>query len=106
MLEVHRRVRLYERIFQNAIKRRVYETDVQGIAILRRLHEGAEKLSAALARLREQAGPVPESQRAAFIQAGAEVTDPADVEWLCLAMEQSASSVPVATWQPLTNARD
>ena len=35
-----------------------------------------------------------------------EATDPADVEWLCLAMEQSASTVPAATWQPLTRARD
>ena len=106
VLEVHRRVRLYDRIFHNAIKRRVYETDVQGIGILRRLHEGAEKLSAALARLREQAGPVPESQRAAFVKAALEATDPADVEWLCLTMEQSASLVPAATWQPLTQARD
>ncbi len=106
VLEVHRRVRLYDRIFQNAIKRRVSETDVQGIAILRRLHEGADKLQAAVTRLREQAGPVPESQRAAFVKAAMEATDPADVEWLCLALEQSASGVPAATWQPLTKARD
>ncbi len=106
MLEVYRRVRLYDRIFHNAIKRRVRETDAQGIGILRRLNEGADKLAATLARLREQAGPVPESQRAAFIKAAAEAIDPADVEWFCLAMEQSASSVPAAAWQPLTKARD
>ena len=106
ILEVHRRVRLYDRIFHNAIKRRVRETDAQGIGILRRLNEGAEKLAATLARLREQAGPVPESQRAAFIKAAMDATDPADVEWLCLAIEQSAPSVPGATWQPLKTARD
>ena len=106
LLQVYRRVRLYDRIFHNATKRRVYETDVQGVGILRRLHEGAEKLAAALARLREQAGPVPESQRAAFIRSAMEATDPAEVEWLCLALEQSASSVPAAAWQPLTKARD
>ena len=106
ILEVHRRVRLYDRIFHNAIKRRVRETDAQGIGILRRLNEGADKLATTLERLREQAGPVPESQRAAFIKAATNAIDPADVEWLCLAMEQSASTVPGATWQPLTMARD
>lgn len=56
LLEVYRRVRLCDRIFQNAIKRRVRETDLQGIAILKRLHDGAQKLDATLARLREEAG--------------------------------------------------
>lgn len=106
LLEVYGRVRLLGRMFQNAIKRRVRETDLQGIAILKRLYEGEGKLGAMLVKLRREAGPVPEKQRAAFVKAAVEATASTDIEWLGLAMEQSASSVPASTWEPLANARD
>ena len=106
LLEVYRRVRLFDRIYKNAIKRRVVETDLQGIGILKRLHECEQKLGTMLARLRQEAGPIPESQRAAFTKAAMAASDPADVEWLCLAMEQSARALPAPAWKPLTQARD
>jgi uncharacterized membrane protein len=106
MLEVYSRVRLFERIFENAMKRRVVETDLQGIAILKGIIEGKKKLSAMLAKLRAEAGPLPESQSAAFLKAASQAQDPVGVEWLCLAMEQSASSRPASTWQALATAPD
>ena len=106
MLEIYGRVHLLNRIFENAVKRRVAETDAQGIGILKRLHQGSQKLNAMLAKLRAEAGPVPESQRATFLRVAATAHDPVEVEWLCLAMEQSAGSTPPAQWAALSNARD
>lgn len=105
LLEVYRFTRLYERIYKNAIKRRVTETDQQGIGILRRLHEGAQNLEAMMAKLRDEAGPVPASQIAAFVKVALEADEPTNVEWLCLALEQSGSVSPVV-WKPLQGARD
>ncbi len=106
LLEVYARVHLLNRIFENAVKRRVAETDLQGIGILKRLHEGRQRLELMLAKLRAEAGPVPEKQRAAFLKAAAQAKAPVEVEWLSLAMEQSTVTVPPATWQPLTSAGD
>jgi len=106
LLEVYRRVRLFERIFQNAAKRRVRDTDPTGIAIKKSIIEADRRLGAMLAKLRAEAGPVPGKQHASFVQAASEATDPADIEWMSLAMEQSATSVPASVWQPLTKARD
>jgi hypothetical protein len=106
LLEVYGRVRLLGRMFQNATKRRVQETDLQGIGILKRLYEGEGKLGAMLVKLRQEAGPVPGKQRAAFVKTAMDATASTDIEWLGLAMEQSAASVPAATWQPLAKARD
>jgi hypothetical protein len=105
LLEVYRSTRLYERIYKNAIKRRVVETDQQGIGILRRLHEGAQNLEAMMAKLRDEAGPVPASQIAAFVKVALDADEPTNVEWLCLALEQSGSVSPVV-WKPLQGARD
>jgi hypothetical protein len=105
MLELYSRVRLFERIFANATKRRVAYTDLQGIGILKGIVEGEKKLAAMLAKLRAEAGPVPESQSGAFLQAAGVAKEPVEVEWLCLAMEQSAAR-PLATWQPLATASD
>ena len=106
MLEVYARVHLLNRIFENAVKRRVADTDLQGIGILKRLHQGAQKLNLMLVKLRAEAGPVPEKQRAAFLKAAAETKEPVAVEWLCLAMEQSAGSLPATAWESLTTAND
>lgn len=106
MLEVYAQVHLLTRIFENAVKRRVSDTDPQGIGILKRLHQGLEKLVLMREKLRAEAGPLPETQRAAFLKAAAEAKDPVAVEWLCLAMEQSAGSLPATTWEPLIMARD
>lgn len=105
MMAVYARVHLLHRIYENAVKRRVYETDLQGIAILKRLHEGRQKLAGMLEKLRAEAGPLPPAQSTAFCQAAAVASDPAAVEWLCLVMEQSVS-LPAPTWQPLATARD
>ena len=106
MLEVYARVHLLHRIFENAVKRRVADTDLQGIGILKRLHQGLQKLSVMQAKLRAEAGPVPETQRAAFLKAAAEAKEPVAVEWLCFAMEQSTGVLPATTWEPLTKASD
>jgi hypothetical protein len=106
LLEVHRRVRLFQMIFENAAKRRVRATDPAGIAIKKGLIEAEQKLNAMLEQLRVQAGPVPEKQMPAFVQAAAEAADPVDVEWMTLAMEQSVMFSPATAWQPLTKARD
>ncbi len=106
MLEVYAQVHLLTRIFENAVKRRVAETDLQGIGILKRLHQGLQKLNLMRAKLRAEAGPVPETQRAAFLKTAAEAKEPVAVEWLCLAMEQSGGLLPPATWEPLTKAND
>ncbi len=105
MAAVYARVHLLHRIYENAVKRRVAETDLQGTGILKRLHEGRQKLALMLEKLRAEAGPLPLTQRTAFLQAAASASDPAAVEWLGLVMEQS-TSLPAATWQPLTTARD
>jgi hypothetical protein len=106
MVELYSRVRLFERIFANATKRRVAYTDLQGIGILKGIVEGEKKLAAMLAKLRAEAGPIPEQQSAAFVKAAGQAKDPVEVEWLCLAIEQSAASRPAATWQPLATAPD
>ena len=106
MLEVYAQVHLLTRIFENAVKRRVADTDPQGIGILKRLHQGLQKLSVMRVKLRAEAGPVPEIQRAAFLKAAAEAKEPVAVEWLCLALEQSAGALPATTWEPLTKAND
>jgi hypothetical protein len=106
MLEVYRRVRLLERIFANATKRRVVYTDLQGIANLKGIVEGEKKLAVMLTKMRAEAGPVPEQQSAAFLKAAGEAREPVDVEWLCLAMEQSAASRPAFDWKPLESAPD
>ncbi len=106
LMEVHRRVRLFERVFQNAAKRRVRDTDPTGVAIKKSLIESDRQLGLMLGQLRAQAGPLPEKQTAAFVRAATEATDPVDIEWMSLVMEQSTTSVPAATWQPLTKARD
>lgn len=106
MVELYGRVRLYERIFANATKRRVAYTDLQGIGILKGINEGEKKLAAMLAKMRAEAGPVPEAQTAAFVKAAAQAKDPVEVEWLGLAMEQSATARPAATWEPLAQAQD
>ncbi len=106
MLEVYSRVRLFDRIFANAEKRRVAYTDLQGIGILKGIVEGEKKLSAMLAKLRAEAGPIPEPQIAAFLKAAGQAKDPVEVEWLCLAMEQSAATQPASAWQPLAGAPD
>jgi hypothetical protein len=106
IMEVYSRVHLLNRIFENAVKRRVAETDLQGTGILKRLQEGRQKLELMLAKLRAEAGPVPESQRTAFMKAASDAKDPAEVEWLGLAMEQSAASSAPANWLPLTKAHD
>jgi hypothetical protein len=56
--------------------------------------------------LRAEAGPIPEQQSAAFLKAAGQAKDPVEVEWLCLAMEQSATSRPASMWQPLATAQD
>jgi len=96
---------LYVRIYKDAIKRRVVETDLQGIGILRRLHEGAQNLEALMAKLRDEAGPVPPTQIAAFVKVALDADEPTNVEWLCLVLEQSGSVTPVV-WKPLHEARD
>lgn len=106
MVEVYSRVRLFERIFANAAKRRVAYTDLQGIGILKGINEGEKKLAAMLGKMRAEAGPVPEQQTSAFLKAAGQANDPVEVEWLCLALEQSATARPGATWQPLANAHD
>jgi hypothetical protein len=106
LLEVHRRVRLFQRVFENAAKRRVRDTDPAGIAIKKGLIDADHRLRVMLGDLRAYAGPVPEKQLPAFFQAASEAVDPVDVEWMSLAMEQSATALPPATWQPLTKARD
>ena len=105
MTAVYARVHLLHRIYENAVKRRVADTDLQGLGILKRLHEGRQKLALMRETLRGEAGPLPATQRAAFLQAATTASDPVAVEWLCLVMEQS-TSLPAATWQPLTTARD
>lgn len=106
LMETYRRVRLYQRIFENASKRRVYWTDQQGLGILKSLQEASEKLSTVREKLSACAGPVPESQRTSFLKAALEATDPADVEWVVLALEQSSKSAPTAAWSPLAKAKD
>jgi uncharacterized membrane protein len=106
ILETYRRVRLYQRIFENAAKRRVSATDAQGLSILKTLQEASEKLRSAREKIRACAGPVPENQRAAFLAAARATTDPSDVEWMVEALEQSRGSTPPSFWKPLTEAKD
>jgi hypothetical protein len=106
MLEVYSRVRLFKRIFANATKRRVVDTDLQGIGILKGIIAGEKKLAAMLAKMRAAGGPIPEQQSAAFLKAAGHAKDPVEVEWLCLAMEQSVAARPAADWKALTTARD
>jgi len=70
------------------------------------LIDADHRLSAMLGNLHANAGPVPVNQWPAFLQAASEAVDPVDAEWMSLAMEQSATAFPPATWQPLTKARD
>jgi hypothetical protein len=106
LTEIYRRIHLYQRIFENASKRRVHPNDTQGQGILKSIQEASDKLREVREKLRTRAGPVPESQRAAFLEFAMEASDPADVEWLVLSLEQSEASAPAGVWKTLCGAKD
>ena len=97
---------LCNRVFRNAGKRRVRAQDVQGMAKVKIIWERARQLKATLRSLRDEAGPVPESQVSPFVSFAGGVTDPAQVEWVVAAMEQSTEELPLDALTALCEARD
>ena len=106
LVGTYARIHLMHRILANAGKRRVLPTDVQGIENRKRIWEAAQRLDEVVEKLRREAGPVPASQASAFIATARRATDEAQVEWIVLAMEQSAKALPPQTWAPLADAQD
>lgn len=103
MAGLYREIQLLRRIFVNATKRRVAETDTQGQAILKAIHEKRQDLSRLEIFLFDQAGPVPESQRASFITYANQATDDTEIRWLANAVILSS---PASEWSALADASD
>jgi uncharacterized membrane protein len=103
LVELHREIRLLRRIYNNAAKRRVVETDPTGIAIRAAIYKQAADFSALEQQLLQAAGPVPESQRAAFAALAKNATQAEDVLWLAAAMHRTPGSVD---WSALAQAKD
>jgi hypothetical protein len=96
-------VRLQQRIHANAAKRRVVDTDPTGQLIRQAILEKAHDLAQLEAFLLNAAGPVPESQRAAFIEFARMADGEAEVRWLASALDRSPSG---AHWSALAQAKD
>ena len=100
-----RDIELYHRIFRNAGRRQVRAEDAQGLAILKKIWGDQEKLRLAEEYMRESIGPIPESQRDAFVAYARRAGDPVEVDLMARAIEQSAAGLPAAAWQALSGAK-
>jgi len=107
VLAINRHVRLYFRIYLSAGRRELRNwSDPVGQAILKNIYDAQDRLSPAYKSLERHAAPIPASQITAFVKVAQEATDPLNVDWLVAEMKQSLSAYPLATWQPLTSAKD
>ena len=96
-------VRLQQRIHANAAKRRVADTDPTGQAIRKTISDKAHDLARLEEYLLKSAGPVPESQRAAFIELARGSDGDSETRWLATALMNSPGG---ADWLPLAQAKD
>ena len=103
MVGLYREIRLLRRIFANAAKRRVAETDPTGLAIRKAIIAKWQNLAELETHLLESAGPVPETQRTAFMSLARTAENDADVRWLASALIRSPSA---SHWAPLGDAKD
>jgi len=106
-IDAYTRTRLMRRIYVNAGKRRVLNTDPIGIKKREDIRSRAGELRQLERELLAASGPVPESQRDAIVTMGMNVTEPDAVRWLLQALEKSIEADPTAKWwAPLTSAQD
>lgn len=103
LVELHREIRLLRRIFFNAAKRRVVETDPTGVALRAAIYKKAIDFSALEQELLKEAGPIPASQHASFIKVANAATQPEDVLWLAAALHHTPGK---ADWSGLSQAKD
>ncbi len=94
---------LYRRIFANACKRAPRDTN--GIAILAGLMANRDMLTKMQDYMASNVGPVPESQREAFVKYAMNVDDRMMIEFLTEALEKSAGKLSKAQWQALVHAK-
>ncbi len=102
MASLYREIRLLRRIFANAAKRRVADTDTQGIAIRKAIIDKWTDLARLEVFLYGSAGPIPERQREAFVRYARTATEDVEVRWLSSALLHS----PGESWSALSDAHD
>ena len=103
LVNLHREIRVLRRIFSNAAKRRVVETDPTGIALRAAIYKKAGDFSALEQQLLAAAGPVPVSQHQAFVTFAKSATQPEDVLWLAAALHRTPGNTD---WSGLSQAKD
>lgn len=103
IVKLHRTLRLQQRIYANAGKRRVSDTDATGIAIVRMIHTKRADLAVLEAYILAAAGPIPASQQAAFLQFARTTRDDSDVRWIMSALAREPAG---SQWSPLAEAQD
>jgi len=108
VLSINRHVKLYSRIFNVASRRELRNwSDPIALAALRNICDLSSRLNQfAWDKLRRHAEPIPASQLPAFIKAAQTVTNETDVDWFVGEIDASVSTLPPATWEPLTTAKD
>jgi uncharacterized membrane protein len=106
VLTMHRRVKLYWRIYHVAGRRNIKWEDPKQVSELHSIWDQERRLAGTLEKLERHADPLPASQLPEFLSSAQGATDPVDVEWLMGEMERSLTTVAPGTWQPLAAAKD
>ncbi|MCE9608412.1 MAG: glutamine amidotransferase [Planctomycetia bacterium] len=102
MAKLYAEVQLLRRIYANAAKRRVADTDATGIAIRAAIYTKADDLRQLEAFLLEVAGPIPPRGREAFLDYAKSAADDAEIRWLTAGLLRSTTD----DLSPLTTAQD
>lgn len=103
MVALFGEIRLMKRIYANGAKRRVVDTDAQGIAIRAAIVAKQTDFARLESQLLAAAGPIPQSQRKAYLEFSRGATDEAEIRWLGAALIESESG---SHWSSLTQAQD
>ncbi len=97
LMRLARDIKLYQRVFLNAAKRKVSTTDAQGLAGLKRIWEGVGNLNQAWDYLAGRIGPIPEAQQAQFVAYARNTEDPVEIRLMGDAIEKSTGQLTPAT---------
>lgn len=106
LMALARDVKLYQRVFANATKRRVQATDAQGMAGLKLLRAGVDNLNQAWNDLAASVGPIPSSQQDRFAAYAQNAEDPVEIGLIADAIEKTAGQLKPVTLRTLATSKN